>query len=144
MRCARAVLISFGIPTWEVSLRLILAFLAPSSCGMLPDVPSGLLQTEVALLISAPRAEAQAHDGRPRSPLEQQDGEDDAKAEAQGGFYQEVGEAAVPLREGLSALALHCCSRSFFKTPAVLDLATSKPSRCDGCLFVPSRSKVPH
>lgn len=71
------------------------------SC-LLPDVPGRLLEARVALLVCAPSAESEAHDGWPRPPLEQQDGEDDAKAESQGGLYQEVGEASVPLRNQLA------------------------------------------
>lgn len=69
----------------------------PSSC-LLPDLPSGLLEAVVALFVGAPRAEAKADDGWPRPPLEKKDREDDAEAEAQGGFYQEVGKASIPLR----------------------------------------------
>lgn len=66
------------------------------SC-LLPDLARGLLQAEVALLVCPAGAEASAHNGRPRPALEQEDREDDAEAEAEGGLDQEVGEAAVPL-----------------------------------------------
>ena len=64
---------------------------------MLLEVPRGLLEAVVALLVRATGAEADADKGRPCSPLEQEDGEDDAEAEAEGGLDEEVGEAAVPL-----------------------------------------------
>lgn len=73
-------------PTW----------LATCSC-LLPDLARGLLQAVVALLVCPAGAEARAHDGRPRPALEQEDREDDAEAEAEGGLDQEVREAAVPL-----------------------------------------------
>lgn len=69
------------------------------SC-LLPDLACGLLQAVVALLVCPARTETRADDGGPRPALEQEDREDDAEAEAEGGLDQEVGEAAVPL----------CCS----------------------------------
>lgn len=66
------------------------------SC-LLPDVPRRLLKARVALFVCAPTAESEAYDGWPRPALKQQHGKDDAEAKAEGRFYQEVGEAAVPL-----------------------------------------------
>ena len=67
------------------------------SC-LLVQVLGGLLQAPVALLVGAAGTEAGAEEGGPGPPLEEEDGEDDAEAEAEGGFYDEVREAAVPLR----------------------------------------------
>lgn len=76
--------------------KLVFSFHICSSC-LLPDLSSGLLQAVVALFVRPSRAETSSDDGRPRSPLEQQDGKDDTETQAEGGFYQEVGEASVPL-----------------------------------------------
>lgn len=73
-----------------------LSFVECSSC-LLPDLSSSLLQAVVALFIRPPCAKTCSNDGRPRSPFEQQDGKDDTETQAEGGFYQEVGEASVPL-----------------------------------------------
>jgi hypothetical protein len=61
------------------------------------DIPRRGLQAVVALLVGAPRAEADADQGGPGAALEEQDGEDHAEAQAEGGLDDEVGEAAVPL-----------------------------------------------
>lgn len=42
------------------------------SC-LLPNLPSGLLEAEVALFVCSTCTESEAHDGRPRPSLEQQD-----------------------------------------------------------------------
>lgn len=65
--------------------------------GLGTDFPGGLLQGGVALLIRAAGTETDADEGGPRPPLEDEDGEDDTEAEAEGGLDEEVGEAAVPL-----------------------------------------------
>jgi hypothetical protein len=51
----------------------------------------------VALLVCAAGTEACADEGGPGATLEQEDGEDDAEGQAEGGADQEGGEAAVPL-----------------------------------------------
>jgi hypothetical protein len=68
----------------------------PSSCLLL-DVPRRSLEAGVALLVRPPRTEPGTDEGGERPPLEEQDGEDDAEAEAEGGLDDQVGEAAVPL-----------------------------------------------
>lgn len=55
-----------------IRFRLHEPTLLLDSC-LLPDLPGGLLQAKVALLVGASCAKAQPHDGRPRPPLEQQD-----------------------------------------------------------------------
>lgn len=71
---------------------------------LLPQIPSGLLEVEVALLVCPSGTKAGTDEGRPRSALEQQDGEDDAEAEAEGGFDDEVRQAAIPLRNSVSPI----------------------------------------
>lgn len=61
------------------------------------DVPRRLLQAVVALLVRPPGAESDTDKCGPRPPLEEQDREDDAEAEAEGGLDDQVGQAAVPL-----------------------------------------------
>lgn len=61
-----------------------------------------MLQVEVALLVRPSRTETDADKRGPRSSLEQDDGEDDAKSETEGRLDEEVGEAAVPLRKTIS------------------------------------------
>lgn len=95
------------------------------SC-LLPDVPGSLLEARVAFLVCASAAKSQAHNGWPRPPLEQQDGEYDAEAEAQGRFDQQVGETPVPLRLIVSRLALDHCR------PASGLQAYPHPSCCQG------------
>lgn len=56
-----------------------------------------MLQVEIALLICASSTEASADEGGPCSAAEQDNREDDAEAEADGGLDEEVGEAAIPL-----------------------------------------------
>lgn len=61
------------------------------------EVARGLLEADVALLVGAAGAETDTDEGGPRAALEEEDGEDDAEAEAEGGLDEHVGEAAVPL-----------------------------------------------
>lgn len=61
------------------------------------ELPRRLLQAPIALLVCATGTEANAHEGRPRAPPEQQDGKDDAEAETEGRFDEHVREATVPL-----------------------------------------------
>jgi hypothetical protein len=68
----------------------------PNSCLLL-DVPCRSLEAGVTLLVRPPRTEPGTDERGERPPLEEQDGEDDAKAEAEGGLDDQVGEAAVPL-----------------------------------------------
>jgi hypothetical protein len=65
--------------------------------GLLLKIASGLLEAEVALLVSATGTKSDTDESRPRSPLEQEDREDDTKSEAEGRLDEEVREAAVPL-----------------------------------------------
>ena len=57
---------------------------------LLLQVLGGLLQAPVALLVGPAGAETGAEEGGPGPPLEEEDGEDDAEAEAEGRFYDEV------------------------------------------------------
>lgn len=75
----------------------ILFLLPLADLGLGTDLPGGLLQAAVALLIRAAGTETDADKGGPRPPLEDEDGEDDTEAETEGGLDEEVGEAAVPL-----------------------------------------------
>lgn len=70
--------------------------LSTSSCLDL-EIAGCPLEVGVALLVGAAGAEAYAGKGGPGSALEQDDGEDDAEAQAEGGLDEEVREAAVPL-----------------------------------------------
>lgn len=97
----------------------VFSFSGCNSC-LPPDLPSRLLQARVALLVRPPRAKAQSNDGRPRSPLEQQDGENDTETEAEGGFYHEVGEAPVPLCITLRQCQFLCSQIHDLNRPAVL------------------------
>lgn len=72
---------------------------------MLSDVPSSLLQAVIALFMRASCTKAQSNKCRPRPPLEEENGEDNAKAQAESRFYQEVGEAVIPLAHSKSAPA---------------------------------------
>lgn len=96
MRLVRVYVCVYVLPHPESPQTRPPAWPATGSC-LLPDLACGLLQAVVALLVRPAGAEARTHDGRPRPALEQQDREDDAEAEAEGGLDQEVGEAAVPL-----------------------------------------------
>jgi len=64
---------------------------------VLADVLGGLLEAGVALLVCAAGAEADTDESGPCPPLEEEDGEDDAEAETEGGLDEEVREAAIPL-----------------------------------------------
>ena len=64
---------------------------------LLLQVLGGLLQAPVALLVRPASTETGAEEGGPCPPLEEENGEDDAETETEGGFYDEVREAAVPL-----------------------------------------------
>lgn len=57
----------------------------------------GLLEVVVALLVGAAGTETRAEEDGPGAALEEEDREDDAEAEAEGGLDDEVGEAVVPL-----------------------------------------------
>jgi hypothetical protein len=70
-------------------------------CGLL-EVPGSLLQARVALFVGAAGTEADSDKGRPCAALEQENGEDDAETEAEGGLDEEVGQAAIPLEETIS------------------------------------------
>ena len=78
------------------------------------QVASGLLKVEVTLLVSASSTESDTGEGGPRSALEEQYGENDAKSEAEGRFDDEVREAAIPLeaRDGRLAPSIFGCSQS--------------------------------
>lgn len=88
-------------PTPSTPNQAFLIFLLLSveltGLGLGTDFPGGLLQAGVALLVRAAGTETDADEGGPRPPLEDEDGEDDTEAEAEGGLDEEVGEAAVPL-----------------------------------------------
>lgn len=66
-----------------------------------------MLQAEVALLVRSAGTESDADEGGPRSPLEQEDGEDDTESETEGRLDEEVGEAAVPLKSRESVSNRH-------------------------------------
>lgn len=61
------------------------------------QVSGGLLQVEVALLVGSSGPETGTQVRGPGSSLEQENGEDDAESETEGGLDEEVGEAAIPL-----------------------------------------------
>ena len=64
---------------------------------LLLDVLGCLFEAKVALLVRPTSSKPNTYERRPRPPLEQEDGEDDAETEAEGGLDQEVREAAIPL-----------------------------------------------
>jgi hypothetical protein len=68
-----------------------------SLCLLLLEVPRSLLEAKVALLVGAAGAKAKADESWPRAAAEDEHGKDDAEAEADGGFDEQVREAAVPL-----------------------------------------------
>ena len=61
-------------------------------------------ETRVALLICATGTETGADESRPCAALEEEDGEDNAEGEAEGGADEKGGEAAVPLRRLLAGV----------------------------------------
>lgn len=61
------------------------------------EIPCRLLQVEVALLICTTSSESHTDKCRPCPPPEEENREDDTEAEAEGGFNEGVGEAAIPL-----------------------------------------------
>ena len=65
--------------------------------GLLLEIPRGLLQAKVALLVRAAGAESDTNKRGPSSALEQKNGEDDTETETEGRLDEEVGKAAVPL-----------------------------------------------
>ena len=69
---------------------------------LLLELSSGLLQAVVAFLIGAAGTETDADQGRPGTALEEQNGEDDTEAEAEGRLDDQVGQAAVPLGRNVS------------------------------------------
>ena len=66
-------------------------------CGLFLEIASGNFQIDVALLVGSTGTEASANKGRKCSSFEQEDREDDAEAETNGRFDNEVREAAIPL-----------------------------------------------
>ena len=74
---------------------------------LVSHIPGGLLEVGVALLVRPASTEAGAHESGPRAALEEEDGEDDAKAHAKSGLDEEVREAAVPLYQELDTLKHH-------------------------------------
>lgn len=69
----------------------------PPPLCLLLQIPCRLLQAEVALFVCAAGTESDADECRPGAALEEEDRENDAKTEAEGGLDEEVGQAAVPL-----------------------------------------------
>lgn len=72
---------------------------------MLSNVPSCLLQAVIALFMCTSGTKAQSNKRGPRPPFEEENGEDNTKAQAERRFYQEVGEAVIPLAHSKSAPA---------------------------------------
>lgn len=73
---------------------------------MLLQVSRSLLEAKVALLVSPPSTETDTNERRPCPSLEQEDGENDAETEAEGGLDEEVREAAIPLQISLVSTIL--------------------------------------
>lgn len=102
--------------------------LVPCLCLLL-QIPGGLLEVEVALLIGPAGTETGADERGPRPALEQQDGEDDAEAEAEGGLDEEVREAAVPLSKSVFATINSKAARGCAQLIALHSLRECLPSR---------------
>lgn len=66
-------------------------------CALLLEIASGNFQAEVALLVSPAGTESSANEGRERSSLEQEDGEDDTKTETNGRLDEKVRQTTIPL-----------------------------------------------
>lgn len=64
---------------------------------LLLEIPCGLFQIEIALLVRSSGAKANADECGPRSSPKEKNGKDDTESETEGRFDEKVGQTAVPL-----------------------------------------------